>query len=206
MSDKTITLTLQTETLEFRKWFAGSRVIDKNGKPLVVYHATPDKFKVFDTSSFKSHFGSLEQSKDRVNELASMGIDRKHGYDVKIIYVYLSIKNPFRVNDLGDNWKSPSAFSREIENTLGLPVNSTHSEFEAIYAKTKSDTETIVQMLKNRGYDSIVYRNEFEGIGNPLGKGGIVPTGKHSGDSFIPFEPTQIQFAVYDDEIMFRGI
>jgi hypothetical protein len=34
MSDSTMTLTHQTETLEFREWFGGSKVIDKNGQPL----------------------------------------------------------------------------------------------------------------------------------------------------------------------------
>lgn len=187
-----------TETLELKRWFENSKVVDENGKPLVVYHATPERFSVFDTSSFKSHFGTLAQAEARAAELSSMSINKQNGYDVKIIPVYLSIHKPFRMNDLGDNWKSPSALSREIENTLGLPSDSTHDEFDAIYDKIKSDTKTIVQMLKNRGYDGIVYKNEFEGVVDPsqFGKGGIAPTGKHSGDSYIPFDPAQIKSAV----------
>ena len=30
----------QTETLQFMRWFGGSKVVDKDGKPLVVYHGT----------------------------------------------------------------------------------------------------------------------------------------------------------------------
>lgn len=186
-------LITQIETVEFREWFGASKVVDANGNPLIVYHTTPVHFTTFDTTSFKTHFGTKEQAEDRAKELALMGITKEKGYNVKLIPVFLSIKNPFRVRDLGDNWKSPSAFSREIENNLGLPANSTHDEFDAIYNIIKSDTVTIVQMLKNRGYDGVVYRNEFEGVGNPLGIGGIAPTGKHSGDSYIPFEPTQVK-------------
>jgi hypothetical protein len=32
--------TLQTDTPAFRKWFGKSKIVDKNGKPLVVYHGT----------------------------------------------------------------------------------------------------------------------------------------------------------------------
>ena len=31
----------------FHAWFDGSKVVDKNGNPLVVYHGTNSKFKKF---------------------------------------------------------------------------------------------------------------------------------------------------------------
>lgn len=34
----------QTETAEFKRWFAGSKVVDADGKPLVVYHGTRRPF------------------------------------------------------------------------------------------------------------------------------------------------------------------
>jgi len=35
----------------FMKWFKGSKVVDKNGKPLVVYHGSKNAgFSVFDRS------------------------------------------------------------------------------------------------------------------------------------------------------------
>jgi len=38
----------QTDTPEFKKWFGDSKVVDANGKPLVVYHGTKAVFTVFD--------------------------------------------------------------------------------------------------------------------------------------------------------------
>lgn len=38
------------ESKEFKKWFAGSKVVDENGKPLVVYHGTTEHFSNFDPS------------------------------------------------------------------------------------------------------------------------------------------------------------
>lgn len=39
---------LQTDTPEFKRWFGGSKVVDADGKPLVVYHGTNAEFSVFD--------------------------------------------------------------------------------------------------------------------------------------------------------------
>lgn len=40
------TTPLQTDTPEFKKWFKNSKVIDKDGKPLIVYHGSNQKFSV----------------------------------------------------------------------------------------------------------------------------------------------------------------
>ena len=71
--------------LELKKWFGNSKVVDENGKPMVVYHATTENFSLFDTASFKSHFGTLAQAEARMSELSSMGINKQNGYDVKMI-------------------------------------------------------------------------------------------------------------------------
>lgn len=39
-----------TETAEFKKWFEGSKVVDPDGKPLVVYRGTTADFSTFDRS------------------------------------------------------------------------------------------------------------------------------------------------------------
>ena len=38
----------QTETRQFQRWFGKSKVVDRDGEPLVVYHATDAEFTVFD--------------------------------------------------------------------------------------------------------------------------------------------------------------
>ena len=37
-----------TKTKDFKDWFGDSKVVDKEGKPLVVYHGTKKKFDIFD--------------------------------------------------------------------------------------------------------------------------------------------------------------
>ena len=60
----------------FKKWFKGSKVVDENGKPLVVYHGTNKDFDEFNTPSY---FTSEKLAK---------------GFGGNIIPVYLSLKNP----------------------------------------------------------------------------------------------------------------
>lgn len=40
--------TLPTDTPEFKRWFGNSKAVDKNGKPLVLYHGTRQDFTAFD--------------------------------------------------------------------------------------------------------------------------------------------------------------
>jgi len=51
----------QTETLQFKRWFGDSKVVDENGKPLVVNHGTRGRFFSFDDSQTGSNidFGTM---------------------------------------------------------------------------------------------------------------------------------------------------
>ena len=45
---------LQTETPAFKRWFGDSKVVDADGKPLVVYHGTTGDFSAFDSNMLGS--------------------------------------------------------------------------------------------------------------------------------------------------------
>ena len=83
------------ETPEFKKWFGNSKVVDDNGKPLLMYHGTPSfegyVFKPFET---KNRAGNIDgyyftSSVDDANDYAGL----EEGAEV--IPAYLSIKNPY---------------------------------------------------------------------------------------------------------------
>jgi len=76
-------------TQNFEKWFGNSKVVDKNGNPLVVYHGTDADIKVFDKSKQDIrdagfYFGSQKE--------ASQYAYRERGGNV--IPAYLKINNP----------------------------------------------------------------------------------------------------------------
>ncbi len=79
----------KTNTPEFKKWFGESKVVDKDGSPVVVYHGTNKKFKKFDPK--KSVAGQFWFTSDKSK--ADNGYDGAEGKGVTMD-VYLSIKNP----------------------------------------------------------------------------------------------------------------
>ena len=82
----------QTNTPEFKKWFDGSKVLDENGKPLVVYHGTGKDFTTFKKQKGgNSHFGKgFYFSPDP--DLAGWYSRGEKKANIKP--VYLDIKNP----------------------------------------------------------------------------------------------------------------
>jgi len=127
----------KTDTPEFKNWFGNSKVVDDEGKPLVVYHSTntmklgkektpgkydyewiPKEINVFTSG----HFGTAKQA-----EQHAYGADLMKEELAPATYpVYLKISNPKRISDAKNNWY------KEIE------------------------------LAKKEGYDGIVYKNEFE--------------------------------------------
>ena len=98
----------QTKTLQFKKWFADSKVVDKNGEPLKVYHGT-DRYG-FSVFREDSHFTA---SREYAARYANKGRkDTKSG----VYEVYLSIQNPFDIRKIEDIEKFlPLALAQEAK-------------------------------------------------------------------------------------------
>ena len=155
-----------TKTAAFQRWFGDSKVVDKKGKPLVVYHGTEAQFTAFDKRYVRDqlgfHFGTKGQAKR-----APSGKGKGSHVDA----YWLSIQNPLRVRDEG-SWTTEAAVEA-INQAAGLRIR---------YGARDAE---IVRALQAAGYDGIVYANRFE-------YGGDKDFGK---DSWIVFEPTQIKSA-----------
>ena len=88
-----------TDTPEFKRWFGDSKVVDADGKPLVVYHGTASSFEAFDparrgetTDTSDSKLGFFfSSSTARANEAA---VDAGYYGGGNVMPVYLSMKNP----------------------------------------------------------------------------------------------------------------
>jgi hypothetical protein len=78
------TFSLQTDTPKFRAWFGDSKVVDADGKPLVVYHGTDAQFNIFKLSKEGAETGIFLTSK---KEMAGL-------YGKQLMPVYVSLKNP----------------------------------------------------------------------------------------------------------------
>ena len=158
----------QVRTQAFKNWFGdwendpenASKVIDENGEPKVMYHGTNldavnngEPFWVFYENQ---HFGTKRQAMDRTGVLNNPGLIDK--YNIMFYEVFLNIRNPQRRSDANQDYLD--------ENDMSM------SEF----------WQQSAERAKGKGYDGIVYLNEYEAYENPT-------------DSWIAFEPNQIKSA-----------
>lgn len=166
-----------TKTEAFKNYFGdwendpenASKVVDADGRPLVVYHGTNltrrnnnEPFYVFYPDS---HFGTEGQARSRVSMYQSkayMDFNMKFGQPLnmeltKIYPVYLNIRNPKRVSDVPmdeDEWDGTQ----------------------------KQWWDKQIRRAKEQGYDGLVYANEYE-------------DSEHPADSWIAFYPEQVKSA-----------
>jgi len=97
-----------TQNPNFKAWFGNSKVVDKNGKPLVVYHGSRTNFNKFKiTMDGGYHFGTKKQAEVRGSILTP---------------VYLSIQNPLFTTDKRDGQKNTIANAKK-EGYDGLIYN-----------------------------------------------------------------------------------
>jgi hypothetical protein len=67
----------QTDSPEFKSWFGDSKVVDKDGKPLVVYHGTTGDFSTFSDNGDKLNLrggGYWFSTADVASEYATSGV------------------------------------------------------------------------------------------------------------------------------------
>lgn len=166
--------TAQTETPAFKEWFGDSKVVDAQGKPLVVYHGTGASFASFDPTkageSSENHTADLgvffSVSPDVAGAFAAPDYasdgPATYGEGANVMPVVLAIKNPYTM---------PAAeFADLVENGTGKSVR-------ALRAK-----------LEKQGYDGVRV------VGDQ--KYGDAETGELAQDSYVAFHPEQIKSAI----------
>lgn len=94
----------RTDSPEFKRWFGESKVVDEDGKPLVVYHGTttPTEFSSFASSTAGSPFGKRRGiwTAEDPEEASAYAYHVPGSGRGRVFPVFLSIKNPARVRDL----------------------------------------------------------------------------------------------------------
>jgi hypothetical protein len=192
-----------TQTPAFKAWFKQSEVVNADGSPAIMYHATQAEIGEFRPFT---HFGTQDAANQRYRDTTSFyeeigNLSRGHGSN--IMPVYLSIQNALRLPDLAtinhdgeviadideedfedhdeygdDERRIPRGW--EAGDTLGQTLLELGifdiDEFEEFY----DDTDAI-KRLATKGYDGIVYQNAVEDAGQ---------------DSWIVFSPNQVKSSV----------
>lgn len=197
-----------TETPEFKRWFGDSKVVDKNGKPLVLYHSTTADFDTFEkTADVGFHFGTAAQANKRLEymrgELARRsGEKKKDTIAGNVMPVYLSISNPLEVTDPGE-WTLDQFGPQLVE--LGIISQSQLEKIEADAEKVSARAgrdygarflmqrqhgiDQMRRAIEKAGYDGLKYRNKYEA-------GRSLKSGSQSAVAWVALYPEQIKSAI----------
>ena len=113
----------------FFKWFCNSKVVDKNGNPMICYHGTPNGG--FD--EFKPKIGYKGKSKQQVDLGSHFSIDKDYasGYagnkkTSKVYECFLRIENPLYTNQMfyrEDNEQEFIKYLNFITKTFKIKLN-----------------------------------------------------------------------------------
>jgi hypothetical protein len=169
---------IATESKAFKKWFGDSKVVDADGKPLVVYHGSNK-----DTETLKIQFQEgifFTDNTDTASDFAAFrSLNDAITSDGGVVYpVYLSIQNPL-IHDMEGRHlveDEDGVIERaKSEGRDGVIFKNAGMQMDATY---NEDGELEGELA---GYGSALTPDELETI-----PGGV-------SDVFVAFTPTQIK-------------
>lgn len=145
---------------EFKRWFGDSKVVDKDGKPLVVYHGTESDFDVFDEDKIRRPGYGFGFHFAESSGLAGAYSKQGYGANKNVMPVYLSIKNPFTGDyyqfaaEIGTNWPPEIAAELKKRGYDGIRYNHgewSESKGQSPYAWVAFSPSQIKSATGNRG-------------------------------------------------------
>jgi len=141
----------QTDTPAFRKWFGDSKVVDADGKPLVVYHGTADSFNVFDLDhpnrKDTGWLGTGVYATDSENMARSYSNLKAGSSEPSVMKLYARIENPYYAT---------------IADKQRLQLISNRSGAQA--GRDAADAWT--QSLKDKGHDGVILEYKENQVGS----------------------------------------
>jgi len=158
-------------TPAFDRWFGDSKVVDKDGKPLVVYHTTDVNFYTFKTTfrNYGTPRGAWFATNPEYGQLL-YGFEGRHR---RTDSFYLSIRKPIDLRPLGE--QNSSSQLNKIVKKLGIKYElDPDSYLQPVFDMPKDPD--FIQAAMDAGYDGVVLD---EGIST----------------TWIAFSPTQIKSA-----------
>lgn len=166
----------QTETPEFRRWFGNSMVVNEDGSPKVMYHGTASEFWAFDKRKANDITGRrmglgagkgkfyLTEYKGSANAAAYSAQSTGRGKTPKVMELYVSAQ---KVMDR-------SEYNRRLEEAYKRYPHSSPADSAYDYRARDKAVAYVDNAIRKAGYDGVWDHD--------------------SGEMFV-FEPTQIKSA-----------
>lgn len=122
-----------TESSYFKKWFGNSKVVDKKGKPLVVYHGTyKSMFEEFQPNAV--HLGGGVRFPEAIYFTNKRKVAESYAVGNNIFDVYLKIENPYEVDA---EKKSYNDFADELYSIM---TNIDTEQYDGIIVRNMRDS------------------------------------------------------------------
>ena len=150
----------QTTSENFEKWFAGSKVINESGDPLIVYrgeHGNTNNISSVEKEKygdfFQTRLGSLSfGSLEAANTYAQYPNNKNDSAESpRVIPAYLSIKKPF-INEKEDPFVDFSYIADKLGKNVALKFAKKHSEYientDNWYEKFADEFSNVDDLLK----------------------------------------------------------
>jgi hypothetical protein len=151
-----------------------SKIVDKNGEPLAVFHGTNADFEVFDKRKIGSNTGRLDLGQGfYFSSKESGSLDgAANWYGEKLGSYYLSMEKPFIVpEDDGELGRMLLELDNDITTKQGEKISDRVAQNMQILLRD-IHYSTLTNLLKNNGFDGVI-----------------------SGHEYVTFDPTQIKSA-----------
>lgn len=192
------------ETPEFKKWFGDSKVVDENGKPLVVYHGTVSDFDAF-SQKFQGAVTRATSSKSGFFFTASPRTAQSYAdHGALVAPVERLVAEADKAGDRGnwDLYDEKINAAEQLEAELSDPANRGRGQnLVPVYLNlqnplvldAKGETpagiggiDPLIQKAKRAGHDGVVIKNFDDAAG----------LANDNADHYIVFNPTQIKSAI----------
>lgn len=196
----------QIKTDKFKSWFGNSKVVDKHGKPLVVYHGTTQNFIKFDQPkyrkneqlSFGFHFTPNPAFASKYASDVTVARE-KHGGNV--IPVYLKIENLLDVDrvvyETDKEWELVKALlpkNHQTFRTVKKSIDHHQTKDKMMWFQNALDVKNpkiVEKIIKSFGYDGVKYAARLSTL-SPLQ---VTRQTYEETISYIVFDKNQIKSA-----------
>jgi hypothetical protein len=205
----------QTETSEFKAWFGDSKVVNADGKPLVVYHGSRNaNFNSFNNGKRGNWFGDgiyLTSDTEQASKYAAHGdFQKADGLSADtaeasgVLPVYVSLKKPLTLDSEPITKKDVSA----LEQSLAKNASPAMARQFKTWVKNEGSPTTFQtwNFLESHEFNGATLTGNWaKDIAMSAGFDGIIAKGGHDSafdeighgaDHIVAFHPTQIKSAI----------
>jgi hypothetical protein len=137
------------ENPKFHSWFNGSKVVDREGKPMLVFHATSREFTAFASSAANTGGTSINTN--------FLGFFFTNSADVASTYIAKQF-NP-------DKGFKPNAQVGMFFLKMTKPLFISEKQYWKISRMSQDETMSYVAQLKEKGHDGIIMPSVWRGKG-----------------------------------------